>query len=223
MTDSHSPLYCVFDHWNPQDPRKIVITSSLVNDMKSDLTEAEFWYMMRQLTNFKRKHTMVRKKKLLYWDRDYAKVYVDNMLLLGKSKMDHSKCQICGKKIIHTYSTRKYCHICAKYIAHMQSRFSPETIKDTCSYIHTHGYKCYYTGISLDLKNSKSPYYCVLDHHIPHDSSKIVITFALLNEMKSDLTEDEFWYYVEQFDDYKRKHKKVRIKKPAYWFRLYPT
>jgi len=42
---------------------KIVITSSLLNKMKSDLTEEEFWYFIRQLANFRRHGSVVRKKE----------------------------------------------------------------------------------------------------------------------------------------------------------------
>jgi hypothetical protein len=71
LDDPQSPWYLVFDHWIPRDPRKIVITSAVVNIMKSDLTEDEFWYFISQLANFHRYGTTVRKKKLAYWLRPY--------------------------------------------------------------------------------------------------------------------------------------------------------
>jgi hypothetical protein len=71
IDDDTSPWYLVFDHWMPRDPRKIVITSALLNEMKSDLTEEEFWYFIRQLANFRRHGSVVRKRKLAYWCRPY--------------------------------------------------------------------------------------------------------------------------------------------------------
>jgi len=224
MTNPHDPFYCVLDHWNPHDNRKLVLTSSLLNDMKTDLTEAEFWYIIRQLANFKRHHTMFRKKKLLYWDRDYERLYIDESPLLGGTKICSRICSVCGKRILHSANPTKYCRICARYIAHMQSLQVPsKTIKEVCAGIHKNGYRCGYTGVWLDVNNSRSPWYCVLDHRVPGDSSKLVPTFALLNEMKSDLTEKEFWYYILQFADYKEKNEKVRKKKITHWFRLYPV
>jgi hypothetical protein len=72
LDDDTSPWYCSFDHWRPGDPRKVVITLSLLNDMKSDMTEGEFWFFLGQLANFRRKGTKVRKIKLRYWSRPYA-------------------------------------------------------------------------------------------------------------------------------------------------------
>jgi hypothetical protein len=49
-----------------------------------------------------------------------------------------------------------------------------------------------------------------------------VLTCVLINEMKTDLTEEEFWYYIFQLDNYKKKGTKVRKKKLAHWYRLHP-
>jgi hypothetical protein len=69
LYDASSPWYCVFDHWTPHHPGKVVITSALINQMKSDLTEEEFWYYVKQLADFKEKGTKVHKRKLAYWYR----------------------------------------------------------------------------------------------------------------------------------------------------------
>ena len=74
----------------------------------------------------------------------------------------------------------------------------------------------------LDLVDDRSPWYCVFDHWIPNNPQKVVLTSALFNEMKLDLSEEEFWYYILQFADYKEEHKKVRKKKLDYWTRLCP-
>jgi hypothetical protein len=73
------------------------------------------------------------------------------------------------------------------------------------------------------VEDFRSPWYCELDHWIPHDPGKVVITSALVNVMKMDLSEQEFWYYVLQFADYKRKGVRVRKKKPVYWWRIGPV
>jgi hypothetical protein len=71
LDNPKNPWYLVFDHCTPQDSRKVVITSFLINDMKSDLTENEFWYMISQLANFKRVGTKIKKIRLSHWSRPY--------------------------------------------------------------------------------------------------------------------------------------------------------
>jgi hypothetical protein len=99
--------------------------------------------------------------------------------------------------------------------------FPPQTVKAIWDYVRQYAYVCYYTGVELDTANRRSPWYCVFDHYIPADPHKVVLTSALINTMKSDQTEDEFWDTVFQLADFKRRHKKF-IKKPIiYWYRLY--
>jgi len=68
--DNHrSPWYAVFDYLTPGDKSKVVLTSALFCEMKSDLAIDEFWYYIRQLANYKRNGTPIRKRKLVYWYR----------------------------------------------------------------------------------------------------------------------------------------------------------
>ena len=73
LDDPKSPWYLVFDHWQPHDARRIVPTSALVNGMKGDLTEEEFWFYIRQLSNHFKNSTPVHKKPLKFWRRHYPK------------------------------------------------------------------------------------------------------------------------------------------------------
>lgn len=54
------------------------------------------------------------------------------------------------------------------------------------------GFRCHYTGILLEEKNHRSPRYLSFDHRTPRDESDIVIAAQMINDMKSDLAEDEF-------------------------------
>ena len=221
MEDPHSPWYCVFDHWHPHDPRKIVLTSSLINDMKSDLTEDEFWYMVRQLANHRRWHTEVRKKKLAYWVGDHTEILKMDLEVLQDRNIGRAKCRICGKPVFSIYS--RYCRRCSKFAFRVKNeRFPPETAKGIFDYVRKKDFVCYYTGMRLDMDDPASPWYCVFDHWIPRNPGKVVITCSLINFMKSDLTEDEFWYYIEALADYKEKGKKIRKKRPVFWSRLSP-
>jgi len=42
-----------------------------------------------------------------------------------------------------------------------------------------------------------------------------------VNIMKTDLTEDEFWYFISQLANFYRKGSAVRKRKLAYWSRPY--
>lgn len=224
MANPKSPWFCVFDHWAPHDPNKIVITSALINGMKTDLSEREFWSIIRALANFKRKHIQFRKRKLRYWDHHYT---------LPDDRMIHASqmpgrgtgfCDLCGKKLKSKMYT--YCSVCVKIAIRLRQdhkRLPPETVEDTFNYIRKNGFVCFYTGMRLDLTDPPSPWYCVFNHWKPRDKGKIVLTSALINVMKLDLTEDEFWYYIKALADYKEKGKPIRKKWPQFWFRLYPV
>ncbi|MDE2028220.1 MAG: hypothetical protein KGK03_04245 [Candidatus Omnitrophica bacterium] len=129
------------------------------------------------------------------------------------------KCCICGRPVYSNHSN--YCRVCHELARRMAAKRLPaSTIKDIWDYLRQHGYVCYYTGMKLDTDNRKSPWYIALDHWNPGDSSKVVVTSALFNEMKSDMTEDEVWYYIEQFRNFKVKGTRVRKRRLVYWARL---
>jgi len=67
--DYTSPWFLEFDHLVPGDPRKIVITSAWINEMKGDLTLKEFKGSIVQLYNYWFKGIKIKKKKFRYWYR----------------------------------------------------------------------------------------------------------------------------------------------------------
>jgi len=224
MDDPKSPWYCVFDHWVPHDQRKIVLTSFLLNEMKSDLSEDEFWYYVRQLASFRRRHTKVIKKSLRYWDRDYTlEDDLDLGIELTCASIHNRICYGCGKRLLN--NRMKFCPVCAKIDYRLQIEDVPAAIKeDIWRYIRKYGYICYYTKMPLDVTNPRSPWYCVFNHIKPCDPErKVVITSALLCAMKSGLSEKDFWYFILQLADYKEKHIKVRKKKLVFGSTLSQT
>jgi hypothetical protein len=197
LEDSQSRWYCVFDHWKPGDGRKVVITSSLFNEMKSDLAENEFWDYVLQLYNYKKYHTKIKQKKhFIFWDR-----IVSNKIF--------KKCCKCSQAVYSPYA--RYCLRCSKFSHRMKIRQIPhQTVQAIWEYIRKFGYVCYYTKVLLDLDNHKSPWYCVFNHKIPRDKSTVVITCYLFNEMKSDLNEQEFWNFIGQLARYRLTGAKIR-------------
>jgi len=225
MDDPHSPWYCVFDHWHPRDAKRIVLTSSLFNEMKSNLTEDEFWYIIKQLAHHRRLGKHVRKIRLSCWPGHVMPSDETGKRLKQYLLREHKGsgcCALCGKRVF-VYNA-KYCPRCAKFVARLHSKgLPPETIEETLEYVRQKHFTCFYSGIQLDLDDPKSPWYCVLDHWIPQDPGKIVLTCDLFNVMKSDLSEKEFWYYVLQLADYIEKGRPVRKMKLAYFWRLCPV
>ena len=221
MDDPRSSFYCVFDHWAPHDPRKIVITSALINGMKSDLSEDEFWYFVRALANFRRNQIPVQRRRLRFWDHHYA--LEEEQTLEASQALSQIRtgiCDLCGKRLRSKFFT--YCPNCVKIVyrlRHEAQHLPPETIEDTLDYIRHEGFICFYTKMKLDMKDPASPWYCVLNHWKPGDVRKVVITSALISVMKGALTEDEFWYYIEALADYKTKGKSVPRKKLVWWDR----
>lgn len=59
-------------------------------------------------------------------------------------------------------------------------------------------FRCHYTGVVLEEEDHKDPLYLTFDHRTPRQEDDIVIAAACINDMKSDLTEDEFKSVVKQ-------------------------
>ena len=131
------------------------------------------------------------------------------------------KCCICGKPVFSIKSI--YCRRCSHFSARMSDeRFPPETRDDLWKYLRKNGFICFYTEMKLDVFDKSSPSFLEFDHLVPGDPRKIVITCALVNEMKGDLTVDEFWGTIVQLYKCRVKHIKMKRRKFRYWYRLKP-
>lgn len=55
-------------------------------------------------------------------------------------------------------------------------------------------FRCFYTGMALidDGQRWREHRYLVFEHRTPGDEASVVVTCALVNRMKTDLTEDQF-------------------------------
>ncbi len=69
--DHKLPLYITFDHRTPRKEDNIVITASAINDMKSDLSEAEFKSIIGKLAERFRTGASISEDifKLKHWKR----------------------------------------------------------------------------------------------------------------------------------------------------------
>ncbi|MDE2232260.1 MAG: hypothetical protein KGJ95_09415, partial [Candidatus Omnitrophica bacterium] len=222
MDDTKSPWYCVFDHLIPLDPRTIVLTSALINTIKSALSEDEFWYMIEQLDDFKRKGKKIKKINLAHWRQHVFASKKEGLPYKKRPIWPHpqdKKCDICGRPVFSLQS--KYCLRCSHFNWRMEHKgFSPEAMEAVREYLRANGYVCALTGLPLEMKDDRSPWYCVFDYLVPGDRSSLIVTCALFCEMKSDLTIEEFWYYIRQLADHKRYGTPFRKRTPHHWCRL---
>ena len=113
--------------------------------------------------------------------------------------MNGSKvCEICGC-IIHPQAY--CCKRCKKLIDRVDIRRKPDKVARKQALKQAwdgEGFRCYYSGVRLIEDNSKDPRYLTFDHRTPRQESNIVVVAAVLNDMKSDMTEDEFKAMVSQ-------------------------
>jgi hypothetical protein len=130
------------------------------------------------------------------------------------------KCFIC---IRDRGIMKKYCPRCRKFVyragnkaAHVLALILDyDPVTDT--------FRCHYTKIVLEEKDSKSPRYLTFDHVVPGGGEKgnLVLTFALYNEGKTDMTDDEHVAFcrevVRAHDGGKFDENVLKLK---YWLRM---
>jgi hypothetical protein len=199
LKDYTSPWYCDFKYLIPGKPATVVMICALVNAIKAGLSDKDFRYYVFQLDDHRKKHTKFKKRRL------------------GITKK-HKECRGCGRPI--PLKKPHYCAKCAKIAYRLRHHYFPrQATEGIWQYIRKYGYICYYTGMRLDLDHPKSHWYLSFDHWMPRDPNKLVITSQLINLMKSDLTEKEFWCFIGQLADHWRKGTRVKRIKLKYWSR----
>ncbi|MDE2028352.1 MAG: hypothetical protein KGJ11_07405, partial [Candidatus Omnitrophica bacterium] len=197
--------YLVFSQLVPGDKTRMVPASALVNDIKFTLIPKDFKYYVLALDDYRQKHLKVKKRPLVHW-------------CLLKPVGDEV-CPVCGAPKL---KRQKLCARCSGLLHRMQrARFTRQAIEGVWTYLHHYGFVDYYTGMDLDTDDPKSPWYLVFDHWSPRDPRKIVVTLALVNRMKGDLTEKEFWYFIHQLAQHFRRGTPVRKRKLKFWSRPY--
>lgn len=111
------------------------------------------------------------------------------------TEMKNKECIICKRELANNHAT--YCNNGCKELAKRaktpEREQRLEAIKRS---LKNDSFHCYYTGVELNVEDSTSPFYFTFDHTIPRDSKKIVACAAFVNDMKSDLSEEEFKKYT---------------------------
>jgi len=110
-------------------------------------------------------------------------------------------CYVCEKE---TKPRAAYCLRCRKFIYHKPDHAArAAALKEAWDPV-LDGFRCLYTGIKLDESNPGSRRYLTFDHPVPGDSSRLVACCRLVNEMKSDMTSEEFFAFIRAFAVYRR-------------------
>jgi predicted nucleic acid-binding Zn ribbon protein len=118
---------------------------------------------------------------------------------LGASEERH--CTVCGSP---AKPRNLYCPRCRKFIFRKPNhKARAAALIESWDPVHRR-FRCWYTGIPLNETNPWSRRYLTFDHVIPGDDSRLVVSCRLINEMKSDLTWDEFFTVIAAFDIYRK-------------------
>lgn len=112
----------------------------------------------------------------------------DEEMLMSES----TTCGICGAP---RHPLASYCKRCKKLIDRVDIRRKPDKSARVQALKHAWdgvGFRCHYSGIRLVEDNHRDPRYLTFDHVTPRQEEKVVVTAAVLNDMKSDMTDAEF-------------------------------
>lgn len=89
----------------------------------------------------------------------------------------------------------KLCKRCKKLVERVDSRRKADgraRVRALTEAWDGEHFRCYYSGVCLLTDDHRSPKYITFDHRVPRQESDIVVCAAALNDMKSDLDEQEF-------------------------------
>ena len=192
-SDTSNPWYLSFDHYIPRKRDTIVVCAAFVNNMKSNLSGDEFWAIVMEFDRHRKGAPFDPDiVKFQYWTR---KAFAEpRPKLTGRSmrlvKVD--ACVICGHPPAR-YSL--YCSRCGRRRPFQEKRLQP--MKDAWNK-EQDAFLDYYVGVKLDNINLDSPYYMVFDHRIPRKKGDLVVTSMLVNALKTDLSEEEFYLVMNE-------------------------
>lgn len=130
-------------------------------------------------------------------------------------------CPICRSPLHHPLAS--LCKRCKKFINRVDIRRKPDKqarISALQQAWDGEAFRCYYTGIKLVEDNPKDPRYLTFDHLTPRKERKIVIAAAAINDMKSDMSDNEFRAMVSELaKHFKGKEFDERVFKLKHWKR----
>ena len=128
-------------------------------------------------------------------------------------------CEVCGAS---RHVLAKFCPDCKRLIGRLDTRRKHNKEARLAALkrsFHNSQFHCHYTGWPLTITDSSSPLYLTWDHRTPGDETDIVVAAAMVNDVKSDLTEDEFRTLVIGLANRFQSGAEVPPLKPKHWNR----
>jgi hypothetical protein len=187
-TNPHDPWYVTFDHLIPGKKGTMAVCAWWVNDSKGDMTAPEYRRAVSFVAAFYRGESPDWSKlRFSFWNRRPQPMMALPPPDDGLAKTP-AMCDICGRR------PKPGCLDCPRCRAFIfQGRDIVErraAMKDGWD-PKIRRFRDKYSGRPLNHWNPESPNFMVFDHPDP-DGDRLVLTFAWLNMMKSDLDTEEF-------------------------------
>jgi hypothetical protein len=117
---------------------------------------------------------------------------------MGGYMSELDTCRICGDE---KYPQAHFCKRCGRVARRLDTRHAHDRearVQALKAAWDGSFFRCYYSGVRLVDDDPRSPLYLTFDHRTPRVESDVVVTAALFNDMKSDLSEEEFRTVVGQ-------------------------
>lgn len=196
-TDPHDPWYVTFHHLVPGKKGTMVIAAWWANDMIADMLEDEFRLAVTLFARHQRGEPVDWSQlKFTFWKRK-PRPKMAFLFRERKVAVTPARCDICDQKPApHSI----YCPACRGFI--FQGRNISErhkALKDGWDE-KARKFRCHYTDAVLNITDPDSPMYLVFDHLTPGKTGRLVLTFAWINCMKMDLSEEEFLAIMAELD-----------------------
>jgi hypothetical protein len=195
LTGPFGPFYLTFDHAIPGDNTRFVVCARFINEMKSQMSETEFRTNIRLLARHFRTGEPIDQSlfKLEYFRRKpKARERAPALpgLRLPPTGYFPEKCEICDKKPMKRGFYCARCHgIMTDESYYLDAKV--QALKSAYDK-RADGFRCHYTGFILDLEEAASPWHLAFDHSLPGQPGKYSVTCQIINQMKSQLSEEEF-------------------------------
>ncbi len=205
--DNADPFNLCFDHLVPERASRLVVSSELFNRMKGVIGPEEFPRVIEELASHRAGEPFDRGVvPFIYWAAAVptrpspppgSRLWPEE-----RTPRPYSDCAVCGERSVrHSI----YCSRCRGLIIFDSDEHIPhaDALRRAWDPVWG-GFVCHYTGLVLDDRDRKSPWYIHFDHRIPGDRNMVVVAAAWVNAMKTALSEDEFWAVILEYDRFLR-------------------
>jgi hypothetical protein len=190
LTDRKSPFFRSFDHRIPRRHNDLALSCVLMNRMKTDLSVEEFIVVIRMLA----RHFLygepfdVSAVKFLYWNRK-PRTKAGKPLMAPMMAWHVDKCELCGKPPV---PGTLYCARCHKLATDNELFNEYKKAGLIESYDPApDGFRCAITGVLLDIDDPYGPLGKCYDHIVPGEK-RVIVVANFVNEMKTQLSLEEF-------------------------------